>query len=110
MRAGGHSDEGDQSMHAHPQPQRQFKLHSIAVQWRQHASPHQASPVAPVPAAAPPWPSPEVIVQHVAAAYDLTPALLRSKRRDLYTVEARRVTMCLLVAAGLSASATGRLL
>jgi hypothetical protein len=54
------------------------------------------------------WPAPQIILEHVAATYRISVQHLQSKKRDLLTVEAKRVTIHLLAASGLGASAIGR--
>jgi hypothetical protein len=56
------------------------------------------------------WPAPEIILDHVAFTYGISLQQLRSKRRDLLTVEAKRVAIHLLAASGQGASAIGRLM
>src|SRR5438270_3250536 len=54
------------------------------------------------------WPSPTIILEHVAITYQLSAAQLQSKRRDLLTVEAKRVAIHLLAASGRGPTAIAR--
>jgi hypothetical protein len=54
------------------------------------------------------WPPPEIILEHVAITYGLSLQHLQSKKRDLLTVEVKRVAIHLLAASGHGASAIGR--
>ena len=85
-----------------------FRPDSIYDTWRP-AAPSPAVPCAPPPAAGsrPACPTPERIMASVAQAYGIG---LPSRRRDPYTVDAKRVVIALLTQAGLGVTAIGRVL
>lgn len=105
-----------------PAPTQRYRIlrpDSIYVQWSRALAKRSAT--MPEPKVAPPlspsptegasgWPSPAVILRHVAGEYGLSAEGLQGRKRDPYTVEGKRMAIHLLAASGLGPTAIGRVM
>jgi len=96
---------------------RPLRPDSVYVQWslRLAARPApvpgpETQELAPAAAESSGWPAPATILLHVAQVYGLFLRGSGAKRRDPYTVEAKRTAIHLLSASGLGPMAIGRVM